>query len=428
MKDKVFYAIVCAIAFFSMASATPVFASNLNWQPYLVTEDVLFPSLILSTNNLDFDKILDRPQREDYLGDSAGLYGIKIKNPANDTKIFVTITIDGLSEASSYEGVLPVAGQEYTVVPSMRYKADALWKIKQPYPTTIIYSVTLNDAPPQKLTKKLSVRSVNDVPFGFMQNGKHYDTSLLFAAFVNENSPVIENILQDALEHNAVQSFNGYSGDRQQVLRQVFAIWNSLQRHGVQYSNIVTPSGLSKNIYSQHVRLPDESYDNSQANCVDGSVLIASALYKIGMCPVLVMRPGHMFLGVYNDRESCERRTLQNITFIETTAVGAVRLNALQKKWKFKTDDGYLSSVSYASLTDASNHATRQFNQMVPALNTKQKGYYLLDITQIRNAGIIPISSVISTEREVDTIVQEPHYPTPKQIIKGAGGSMIVQY
>jgi hypothetical protein len=368
-------------------------ARSLIWQPYLATEDVLFPSLVLSTRNMDFKKLVKKPQSDNYLGDETGLYGIKIKNPAADTKIRVMVLIDGLSEASSYEGTLEVEGKEYTVAPYIRYKPDALWRIKQPYPITAVFSVSLNDAPAQEITQKLSVRTVNDVPFAIKQNGKLYDTSFLFAAFVNENSPVIEGILQDALEHNAVHSFVGYSGDRQEVTRQLFAIWNALQRKGVKYSSITTPSGNSENIYSQHVRLPDESYGNSQANCVDGTVLLASALYKIGMCPVLLMKPGHMFLGVYNDKESCEKKAFQNVTFIETTAVGAVRLNPFQKRWKFKTNDGYLASVSYASLADASNIGSQTFNQMVPALNTKQKGYYVLDVSQLRSMGIMPITS-----------------------------------
>lgn len=385
------------ILFTAIVIITPItHARGLNWQPYLATEDVLFPSLVLSTRNMDFNKLLNKPHNNYYLGDETGIYGIRITNPANDTKIRVTVMIDGLSEASSYEGTLPVAGQEYIVAPYIRYKADALWKIKQPYPTTVVFSVSLDDVPVQEIIKKISVRTVNDVPFAIIQNGKDYDSSFLFAAFVNENAPVIDNILQDAIEHKAVNSFVGYSGDKQEVMRQLFAIWNSLQRKGVKYSNITTPSGFSKNIYSQHVRLPDESYDSSQANCVDGTVLLASALYKIGMCPVLVMKPGHMFLGVYNDAQSCEKKIFQNITFIETTAIGAVHLNQFQKDWKFKTSDGYLASTSYASIADASSIATQQFNQMIPALTMKQKGYYMLDIKQLRNMGIMPITSTIN--------------------------------
>ena len=210
---------------------------------------------------------------------------------------------------------------------------------------------------------------------------------------MNENAPIIDEILQDALEHNAVSSFHGYSGNKQDFVRQLFAVWNALQRKGIKYSNITTPSGITENIYSQHVRLPDESYGNSQANCVDGTVLLASVFYKIGMCPILVSKPGHMFLGVYNDAESCAKQNHQNITYIETTAVGSVHLNSFQKEWKFKTSDGVYASTSYASLASASNFARKEYNEMVPALNLQKKGYSVLDITQLRSMGVMPISS-----------------------------------
>lgn len=375
---------------------------DLNWKPSLATGDSIFPSLILATRNLDLHKILKTTPSPQYLGDSTGLFGVVFRNNAADTKIRIVISIDGLSEESVFEGVLRESNQEYTIMPYMRYKSAALAKVKQPYPTTITFAVSVNDAPAEQVTKNLNVKPVNDVPLYIKQGNKTQDTTLLFSAFVNENSPVIDKILKDALAHNAVDKFVGYDGDNQETVRQIFAIWNSLQRSNVRYSNIATPSGNSENVISQHVRLVDESVENSQANCVDGSVLLASALYKIGMCPVLVIKPTHMFLAVYDSKQSCERKNLQNLIFIETTEVGNISpLNIMQKKWRFKTADGYLESVSYRSLMAAisSGHAT--FNTMLTALQTKQLGYSLLDIKQLRGAGITPINSTNFIEQAV---------------------------
>jgi hypothetical protein len=85
------------------------------------------------------------------------------------------------------------------------------------------------------------------------------------------------------------------SADPDEVMMQVFAIWNVLQRKGIKYSDIssTTPS---KFVVSQTVRFLDQSIDATQANCVDGSVLMASILQKIGINSHLVMVPGHCFL------------------------------------------------------------------------------------------------------------------------------------
>ena len=78
-------------------------------------------------------------------------------------------------------------------------------------------------------------------------------------------------------------SFTGYqSEDADEVLLQVFAVWNVLQRRGIKYSDIskTTPNSV---VTSQTVRFMDESLKSTQANCVDGSVLMASILEKIGI-------------------------------------------------------------------------------------------------------------------------------------------------
>lgn len=61
----------------------------------------------------------------------------------------------------------------------------------------------------------------------------------------------------------------------------------------MRYSNITTEVATNGIVSSQHVRLIDKSLNNGQANCVDGSVLLASRLRKIDIEPVLVNVPGH---------------------------------------------------------------------------------------------------------------------------------------
>ena len=84
----------------------------------------------------------------------------------------------------------------------------------------------------------------------------------------------------------------------------------------VRYSSITATSVKAQTVASQHVRLIEESLNNSQANCVDGSVLLASALRKIGIEPFLVLVPGHCYVGFYVDEKK------ENMLAIETTMLG----------------------------------------------------------------------------------------------------------
>ncbi len=65
---------------------------------------------------------------------------------------------------------------------------------------------------------------------------------------------------------------------------------------GVRCFCITANANRSDVALSQHVRLVGESSKSNQANCVDGSVLIASVLEKIGIETDLVKVPGQMFV------------------------------------------------------------------------------------------------------------------------------------
>jgi hypothetical protein len=49
---------------------------------------------------------------------------------------------------------------------------------------------------------------------------------------------------------------------------------------------------------TERIRLPRETLELSNANCIDVSVAYASALENLGMKPVIVIVPGHAFTGV----------------------------------------------------------------------------------------------------------------------------------
>ena len=137
---------------------------------------------------------------------------------------------------------------------------------------------------PQRL-KTISMRSINECPLGYVDDKmKFHDTGEFFAAYVNEEHPQIDKLLREALDTRLVNRFLGYQGDTSQsenVDKQVYALWNVLQKRNFKYSS-TTNSSLSSNVvYTQRVRTLDDALESSQINCVDGSVLLASLL-KIG--------------------------------------------------------------------------------------------------------------------------------------------------
>jgi hypothetical protein len=186
------------------------------------------------------------------------------------------------------------------------------------------------------------------------------------------------------LNYHAVNEFDGYQQGPDAVRLQVFALWHVLQQHHLHYSSITTPSATSPSghVYSQSVRFIDQSIVSQQANCVDGSVLFASLLYKIGIQPVLVHKPGHMFVGYYLDEGH------KQIEFLETTRLGVDQPGTMRISFSPLLNP-VRGSKSWKEFIGAVEVADKTFNSEVqPALQQHRPGYAVIDVALARKAGI----------------------------------------
>jgi len=104
------------------------------------------------------------------------------------------------------------------------------------------------------------------------------------------------------------------SYDEDLIIPQVKAIYTALQNdYQIKYvdASISFPDGIT-----QTILYPDDSLTLGHANCIDGTVLFASALEYIGIEPLIVLIPGHAFVG-------WRRWTGSNVAeFLETTMIG----------------------------------------------------------------------------------------------------------
>jgi hypothetical protein len=362
-----------------------------SWEPKFGFDynDELFPSFVLAMTGRTFNV----PATVHYYGDALGMAEVWVRPAVPNAKAHVEVQIEGLTGVSELDVTLPDAGQVYRLAPMLHYDFSHLAQLDQSVPAVVTYSVRVNGADLGRQSRSIRVRSVNDVPFEVMTNGKQQDFSFLFAAFVNESHPFVQAVLQEALHWHAVNSFSGYQGSAQDVRMQVFAVWNVLQRRHLRYSSITTPSAASptSHIYSQSVRFIDQSIESQQANCVDGSVLFASVLYKIGIHPILVMKPGHMFVGYYLDEGH------KQFEFLETTMLGAGSQPGAMNIGFSPLLHPVQGSQSWQQFAQALQYATNTFNQEVlPAMQQHKAQYRLIEITKARQFGVnaIPRTSV----------------------------------
>lgn len=386
-----------ALPFAINAQAVPS-ARAAVWTPLVEQGGHIFPLIALATATTEewdgVPRVLEGVDAggDLYFGDILGPIGIEIRT-TDPIEVEVTVEIPGYVDPSALRVSVP-GNTRAALFPRLEYDYERLLSLYQPRSATARFTISVNGELGTTATRPVRLHSVNDVPLAIQaRSGDWIDMTRLFAAMVNENHPAIDQVLRDALDQRAVNSFIGYQGTSEDVHAQVAAIWNVLQRRGVRYSSITTPSSEHPTIVTQHVRSVEETLRNRQANCIDGSVLFAAILRKIGIDAFIVLEPSHAFLGYWLD----EAHT--RYSFLETTLIGTANLADF-------TDDGSLSAAvlgllgvgtknqaSYASFVRANSRGVARFNESVlPRIRAGVRGFSIVDIAEQRQNGIEAIA------------------------------------
>ena len=389
--------LVCVLGLLTCLSSATSAPAN-EFTPLIGFDQQLFPSFIISTATMkpapiaEEDGATKDPAAVITLGDRKGLLGIQMKSPGKNTSVKVTISCDDVMEDSTFVGKFPEKGLEYAIYPTVRYRYTKLAEVTQATPVSMTFKVQVGSSRATEQTATVMLRPINDCPYLVIEGDTLLNTSLTFAAYVNEQHPYLDKLLREALDIGVVDSYTGYqSGSEQEVIRQVYSIWDALVTRDVRYSNITATSGEAQSVFSQHVRLLDQSLNNSQANCVDGAVLIASALRKIGIEPILVLIPGHCYLGFYLD----DKR--EKLFGLETTLLGkwyeeGEEYDTLEGLAEAVTED-YQDEYSWPSFCSAIAAGTKSLNEHGEKFADKSESrYMLIDISMARRLGILPIA------------------------------------
>jgi hypothetical protein len=242
----------------------------------------------------------------------------------------------------------------------------------------------------EELSKTVTFRSINDCPLLVRKESNVVDTKFAFAAYVNEQHPFVDKLLREALDLGVVDKFDGYqSGNPHDVVRQVYAVWDLLAARDVRYSSITTTVADSEMVPSQHVRMLDETANNSQANCVDGSVLLVSILRKIGIHAALVLEPGHCFVAFSADAEGKIALGLETTLIVSELETAEEEVDELLDE---SVDEDVRNETSWSSFVAAVNIGTSTLVKNDDQLKSgRDDAYAFIDIRTWRAKGVLPI-------------------------------------
>ena len=358
---------------------------------YEITDDLggnIFPSAILSIATTDAQIII--PSDTMYLGNPKSIIGVRIRSskPLSHVRVEVAETKFYAQSVSEFD--LPKPDIDYIIYPDIIWNYEALKNNAQPEPISVVVDAEINGKKIGRKIRTFSVRSISECLLGYYTKGrKFHDTGIFFAAYVNEDHPMIDQILREALNTRIVNKFLGYQARNAAaaVDKQVYALWNVLQKRNFRYSSVSNTSLSSNVVISQRVRTFEDALNSSQINCVDGSVLFASLLRAINIEPILVRIPGHMFVGYYTDTNR------KNVNFLETTMIGDVDLD------DFFPDEQLDSTmvgqsknqVSLITFEKSKEYATNKYNQHKEFFNKGKANYLFLEISKGVRRKIQPI-------------------------------------
>lgn len=202
----------------------------------------------------------------------------------------------------------------------------------------------------------IRLRSMED-----MYWGPDFKFAPLIASWVTPHDPQIEAMLGKAKEFMPGRRLPGYEEwkrpDQQRIAtaEQAKAIYRALQQSGISYVKSSLTFGRNADV-SERVRMPESSLQHHSANCIDGVVLYASLFENLGLDPVVVLVPGHAYVGV---RES---ENGSSFLYLETAVTGRLPFEA----------------------------AVRAATNRIAALGNK-KDVLRVPLSQARSAGIYPM-------------------------------------
>jgi len=125
---------------------------------------------------------------------------------------------------------------------------------------------------------------------------------ILLPAYMTPNHPNVINVLQNASKWMLVNGMNpsleGYQSDSKRVEEMIRGVYNAVKEANIIYSN--PPASF---FGPQRIRLCETVFEQKFATCMDITILFASCLESFGLHPVLITAPGHIFAGVWLNKE-----------------------------------------------------------------------------------------------------------------------------
>lgn len=235
---------------------------------------------------------------------------VSVKNNTSEAQRFIVeAEIQGFTHAAK-DSVKIEPGKEAAVSLHPSFLPGKLAGLLTSQPATLLATVkTGSGTKVYEKTLPISLLARDTWVFAAGFNADRIDLRKTVAAWVTAQAPAVAQMLADAVKLSPLNGFVGYQEprfiaggkaetggkSREEVTRlQVKAIYDALKAKGIKY---VDQSLQYPENDRQRVLMPEQVLEGKAANCIDGSVLLSSLLLRAGINPLIIITPGHAFIG-----------------------------------------------------------------------------------------------------------------------------------
>lgn len=271
----------------------------------------------------------------------------------------VTVRVELAPWASPVSRELQIdPGQRVAFDLSPSFDLEKLYRLTTPVPTEARLVIRRENGRETSFSKRLILEPVTRVRWAMpSRRGDTTDMRPLLVTLVtpSDRGGTIHKLIRDAASYLKPPVMRGYqSGKPAEVRLQAKALYMALQRRRYTYTSV----GETFFDQTQRVRVVSQSLAQRSGNCVDATLVFASAFEALGMEPLLVFVRGHILVAVRTAPGS------SNVVFIETTV------------------------LSSATFEQASALGYKVYQE---AQRTGDPNLLMVDVKNLRAAGFLPI-------------------------------------
>lgn len=322
----------------SWINSTAQIKDTLNLSIKFGVDNYLFSSMIIGNAQQIFEPEPLQLGRGDTLQ-----FVLRLKNPEINTRIKVTISCEKYINETSIEGLLTHKDSIYLIKPALNWNYEMLKEVRNAVYIEPIIKIWLNDEMITSFKGFTEIRAIDEC----LQAVVRHDEKLLnlienYMAYIDENNPVVQAVLNRAINDGVIESFDGYKENKNGVLRQIAAIYYGLGTHQYFFSHGLNAVKLSPMLQINKMVNPQDFGCCKFITDSDGAILWLSVLKKIGLDGIMIKNQFGYSVGFYLEKDS------DKYISISPTYASARAFPRPKRKDKVAdTYKKYLESLSY---------------------------------------------------------------------------------